>query len=65
MDKPSVRKPSEIFMRPKFLRYRKTTLVSWSKPDVIRKGLEMAGIVKDVNKEIEPDDPFKILVVGY
>ena len=37
-------------------------LVSQNKPDVIRKGLEMAGIVKAVTKELEPEDPFKILI---
>ena len=39
-------KPSEIFRRPKIFRYSKTTLVNQNKPNVIRKGLEMAGIVK-------------------
>ena len=29
-------KPSEIFKRPTFLRYSKTTLVSPNKPDIIR-----------------------------
>ena len=61
-------KPSEIFKRPKFkspkiLRYSKTTLVSRNKPDLIRKDLEMLGIVKAVTKELEPEDPFKIHVV--
>ena len=51
--------------RPKFLRCSNTTLVSVNKPDVIRKGLKMAGIVKAVIKELEPEDPLKILVVGY
>ena len=53
----------EIFKRPKFLRYSKTTLVSRNKPDVTRKGLKMVGIVKAVTKELEPEDPLKLLVV--
>ena len=39
-----------------------TTPVSRNKPDVTRKGLEMAGIVKKATKELEPEDPFKIFV---
>ena len=60
-------KPFEIFKRPKFLLYSKTALliISWNKPDVVRKGLEMAGIVKAVIKHLEPEDSFKILVVDY
>lgn len=54
-----------LFKRPKILRYNKTTLVSLSKPDVTRKGQEMAGIVKTVTKTLEPEDPFKILVVDH
>ena len=33
-----------------------------NKPDVIRKGFEMTGIVEAVNKEFEPEDPFEDLV---
>ena len=40
-------------------------LVSRNKPDVIRKGLEKAGIVEAMTKELEPEVPFKILVVDY
>ena len=57
------KKPSEIFKRPKILRCIKTTLVSRNKPDLIRKDLEMAGIVKSVTKELEPEDYFKSHVV--
>ena len=56
-------KPSEIFKRPKILQYSKTTLVRRNKLDLIRKDLEMAGIVNAVTKELEPEDPFKIHVV--
>ena len=31
------------------------------KPEVIRKGFEMAGIVEAVTKEVEPEDPFEDL----
>lgn len=48
-----------LFKRPKILRYNKTTLVSLSKPDVTRKGQET------VTKTLEPEDPFKILVVDH
>ena len=58
-------KPSEIFKRPKILRYSKTTLVSLNKPDMTRKDLEMTGKAKAVTKMLEPEDPFKILVVDY
>ena len=58
-------KPSEIFKRPKTLRYSKTTLVSRKKPEMTRKDLEMIGIVKAVTKKLEPEDPFKILFVCY
>ena len=51
-------KPSEIFKRPKILRYSKATLVGRNKPDVTRKSLEMTGIVKAVTKKLEPEDPF-------
>ena len=55
-----------VFKRQKILRpYSKTTLVSRNKPDVIRRGLEMAGIVKAVTKELEPEVPFRILVVNH
>ena len=53
------------FKRPKILRYSKTTLASRNKPDLTRKDLEMTGIVKAVTKKLEPEDPFKILVVDY
>ena len=53
------------FKRPKILWYNKTTLLSRNKPDVIRKGLEMIGIVEAVTKELEPDDRFKMIVVDY
>ena len=33
-----------------------------NKPDLIRKGFEMAGIVEAINKELEPEDPFEDLV---
>ena len=69
-DKQTVRKSNRPkflsvrnFNRPKILRYSKTTLVSRNKSDVIRKGLEMAGIVEAVTKELEQEVPFKILVV--
>ena len=42
------KKVSEIFKRPKILRYSKITLVSRNKLDVIRKGWEMVIIVKTV-----------------
>ena len=29
------------------------------------KNLEMTGIVKAVTKKLQPEDPFKILVVDY
>ena len=29
-----------------------------NKPDVIRKGFEISGIVEAVTKELEPEDPF-------
>ena len=46
------------FKRPKILRYSKSTLVSRNKPDVLRKGLEMAGKVEAVTKQLEPaEDP--------
>ena len=45
------------FKRPKILRCSKTTLVSRNKPNVTRKGLETAGIVK--TKELEPEGSFK------
>ena len=47
------------FKCPKILRYRITTLESGNKPDVIRKGLEMAGTVEAVTKELEPEGSFK------
>ena len=52
------KKVSEIFKRPKNLRYRKTTLVSRNKTKELRKGLEMAGIVKAATKELEPESSF-------
>ena len=61
--KISDKKPSEIFKRPKHLKISKTTLVSRNKPDVIRKGLEMAGIVEAVTQE--PQDSFEGLVVDH
>ena len=30
-----------------------------------RKDLEMTGIVKAVTKKLEPEDPFKIIVIDY
>ena len=33
-----------------------------NKPDMIRKGFEMAGIVEAINKELEPEDPFEDLL---
>ena len=45
--------------RHKILRYSKTTLVSRNKPGVTTKGLEMAGVVKAVTKELEPEGSFK------
>ena len=56
-------KPAEIFKRPEILRYSKTTLVSRDKRDMTRKDLEMTEIVKAVTKKLEPEDPFKILVL--
>ena len=52
------------FKRPKILRYSKNHT---GKPKQTRcdKGLEMAGIVKAVTKELEPEDPFKNLVLNY
>ena len=52
-------KPSEIFKRLN----SKTRPVGQNKPDVSRKGLEIAGKVKAFTKKLEPEDPFKILVV--
>ena len=49
------------FKHPKILQYSKTTLVSQNKPDVIRKGLEMAGIVEALTKELEQEDLLKLL----
>ena len=40
-------------------------LVSRNKPHMTREDLEMTGIMKDVTKKLEPEDPFKILVVDY
>ena len=37
-------------------------LVSRNKPDVIRKGLEMAGIVETFTKELEQEDLLKFVV---
>ena len=54
-----------MFKHPKILWYRKATLISRNKPDMIRKDLEMTGIVKAVTKKLEPEDPFQILVVDY
>ena len=39
--------------------------MSLSEPNVTRKGLEIAGIVKTVTKTLEPEDPFKIVVVDH
>ena len=36
-----------------------------NKPEVIRKGFEMAGIVEAVTRELEPEDPFEDLVADY
>ena len=36
-----------------------------NKPEVIRKGLEMAEIVEAVTKELEPEDPFEDLVADH
>lgn len=36
-----------------------------NKPHVVRKGFEMAGIVKAVTKELEPEDPFEDLVSDH
>ena len=36
-----------------------------NKPEVIRKGFEMAGIVEAVTKELEPEDPFEDLVADH
>ena len=38
-------------------------LLSRNKPDLTRKDLETAGIVKALTKELEPEDPLKIHVV--
>ena len=32
-----------------------------NKPEVIRKSFEMAGIMKTITKELEPEDPFENL----
>ena len=32
---------------------------SWSKPNLIRKGLGVTGIVEPASKEIEPEDLFE------
>ena len=36
-----------------------------NKPEVTRKGFEMAGIVEAVTKELEPEDPFEDLVTDH
>ena len=36
-----------------------------NKPEVIRKGFEMAGIAEAVTKELEPEDPFEDLVTDH
>ena len=36
-----------------------------NKPEVIRKGFEMAGIVEAVTKELVPEDPFEDLVADH
>ena len=51
------------FKRLKILRNGNTTLVRQNKRDVIKKGLEITGIVKPVTKELEPEDPFTIVLV--
>ena len=54
------------FKRPaKFLRYSKTINRRRNKPDVMRKGFEMAGIVEAFTKELEPEHPFKDLVAEH
>ena len=57
-------KPSEICKRPKF---RVPCWLAEKKPDLYmtRKDLEMSGIVKAVARKLEPEDPFKSLVVDY
>ena len=30
-----------------------------------RKDLEMTGIVEAVTKKLEPEDPFKVIVIDY
>ena len=62
--KMSENKTVPNFKRPKILRYSKTTLVSQNKPDMTRKDLEI-GIVKAGTKKLEPEEPFKVLVVDY
>ena len=36
-----------------------------NKPEVIRKSFEMAGIMKAITKELEPEDPFEDLVADH
>jgi len=36
-----------------------------NKPDVVRKGFEMAGIVEAVTNVLEPEDPFEDLVSDH
>ena len=59
--KVSENKTVQIFKRPKYLQQK--TLVGRNKPDVIRTGLKMAGIVEAVRQELEPEDPFEDLAV--
>ena len=56
----SENKTVQNFKRPKFYSTVKPRWYAW-----IKKGLEMAGIVKAITKELEPEDPFKILVVDF
>lgn len=36
-----------------------------NKPEVIRKGFEMAGVVEAITKKLEPEDPFEVFVADH
>lgn len=40
-------------------------LVGSYKPEVIRKGFEMAGVVEAITKKLEPEDPFEVFVADH
>ena len=56
-DKNDKKCPKIKLMRPKLFRYSKITLVRRNKPNVIRKGKQMAGLVKGA-VELDPGELF-------